>query len=87
MVEAIVREKGEEHITFTVNLLWQIWKDRNEINFKGNGRDPRVVVQRALTEWLEYQEIQGVGRKEEMEIRKKEGKQESWVAPEEGWSN
>ena len=35
LVEAIAREKGEEHITFTVNLLWQIWKDRNEINFKG----------------------------------------------------
>ncbi|XP_027061039.1 uncharacterized protein [Coffea arabica] len=85
LVEATVREKGEEHITFTVNLLWQIWKDRNEINFNGKGRAPGVVVHKALTEWLEYQEIQGEGMEEERELRQRVRKQERWAAPDKGW--
>ncbi|XP_071913980.1 uncharacterized protein [Coffea arabica] len=47
LVEATAREKGKEHITFIVNLLWQIWKDRNEINFNRNGRGPGVVTNKA----------------------------------------
>ncbi|XP_027177900.1 uncharacterized protein LOC113777055 [Coffea eugenioides] len=47
LVEATAREKGEEHITFIVNLLWQIWKDRNEINFNRKGRGPGVVTNKA----------------------------------------
>ena len=85
MVEATIREKGEEHITFTVNLLWHIWKDRNEINFNGKGRDPGVVVHKALTEWLEYQEVQYEGKEEGRESRLEAGKKGSWAAPNKGW--
>ncbi|XP_027109537.1 uncharacterized protein [Coffea arabica] len=85
LVEATIREKGEEHITFTVNLLWHIWKDRNEINFNGKGRDPGVVVHKALTEWLEYQEVQYEGKEEGRESRLEAGKKGSWAAPNKGW--
>ncbi|XP_071923288.1 uncharacterized protein [Coffea arabica] len=85
LVEATSREKGEEHVIFTVNLLWQIWKDRNEINFNGKGRGPGVVVNKAVTEWLEYQECVGEGSEEEEEPQQLKKEKGRWTAPDKGW--
>ena len=52
---AVVREKGREHITLTANILWQIWKSRNDKQFNNRSNEPMVVVNKALMEWNEYQ--------------------------------
>lgn len=53
--EAMNRENRENHITFTVNLLWQNWKSRNDIRFNGKRKKPRLIINKAMSEWLEYQ--------------------------------
>ena len=34
LMEAKGREDGEQHSALTVNILWQIWKSRNQMQFK-----------------------------------------------------
>ena len=51
---AVAREKGREHITLTANLLWQIWKARNDKQFNKMSNEPIMVVNKALMEWNEY---------------------------------
>ena len=41
-----------------------------------------MVVQRALTEWLEYQEAEEKGREGMAELKQEVKKQERWTAPE-----
>ncbi|XP_027083855.1 uncharacterized protein [Coffea arabica] len=55
---AAKEENGRERIILSVNLLWQIWKSRNARQFDENHGDPRMVVEKALREWREYQETQ-----------------------------
>lgn len=33
LLQAKERDKGEEHVAVTVNLLWHIWKAKNNSNF------------------------------------------------------
>ena len=47
-MESIVRDKGEDHIILTVNILWQIWKSRNAICFNDKRKDPFMVVTKKL---------------------------------------
>ena len=44
-----------------------------------------MVVQRAFTEWLEYQEVQEKGREGMAELKQEVKKQERWTAPEKEW--
>ncbi|XP_071918890.1 uncharacterized protein [Coffea arabica] len=52
--EPVTKEKGNERISLTINLLWQIWKSRNDKQFNGHGRDPLVAANKAVMEWQEY---------------------------------
>ena len=47
-MESILRDKGEDHIILTVNILWQIWKSRNAICFNDKRKDPLMVVTKQL---------------------------------------
>ena len=44
-----------EHIALIVNILWQIWKARNEKVLQENRRLPIKIIQKAQVEWLEFQ--------------------------------
>ncbi|CDP09717.1 unnamed protein product [Coffea canephora] len=53
MLEATNRIEGREHVELTVNILWQIWKRRNEWKFNAKRRHPWESIKKALQEWQE----------------------------------
>ena len=55
-MEVQTRKEGREHINLTVEILWQIWKVRNEAEFEGKDRHPMQVIRKAMKDWEEYQQ-------------------------------
>ena len=53
-MDAQKRAKGREHIALTINILWQVWKARNGVQFNRKKRCPGQIVNKAMQEWLEY---------------------------------
>ncbi|XP_071933891.1 uncharacterized protein [Coffea arabica] len=53
MLEASGRIEGREHIELTTNILWQIWKRRNEWKFNAKREHPWKTVNKAQQEWQE----------------------------------
>ncbi|XP_027150159.1 uncharacterized protein LOC113750373 [Coffea eugenioides] len=51
------RQAGDEHLGLTVNILWQIWKSRNEWEFNNNQRHALKTIQTAQEEWIEFCEV------------------------------
>ena len=39
LVQVKCRNEGKQHIVLTANILWQLWKDRNELEFERNDRE------------------------------------------------
>ncbi|XP_071927648.1 uncharacterized protein [Coffea arabica] len=71
-------------MVLTANLLWRVWKARNDGQFNEVERDPFIPINKALREWREYQETtknqEGEGNewiKDKIEFRK-------WELPEKG---
>ena len=64
LIQARSRKEGRHHIALTANILWQLWKDRNEREFEGKERESMKIVQKANTEWMEYEEV---GKEKEKE--------------------
>lgn len=58
IMEASNRIGGLEHIALTANILWQLWKARNNWEFNAKLRHPMKVVQIAHSEWLESVEAE-----------------------------
>lgn len=56
LAQARSRNEGKQHIALTANILWQLWKDRNELEFEGKEREGIRIVQKASTEWMEFEE-------------------------------
>mgnify|MGYP004702503179 CR=1 FL=1 len=82
---AVVREQGREHITLTVNILWQIWKSRNNIQFNNRSSEPLGVVNKALREWNEFQLAQEGGAKHVNLAMGEQVKGRRWEVPQAGW--
>ena len=66
-MEAQARKGGREHIELTINMLWQIWKSRNFIQFNREGRCPGMTINKAIQEWLEF-----------YNVNTKKGEDEKW---------
>lgn len=56
-MEARTRPEGFKHLSLTVNILWQIWKSRNNTEFKGKLQMPWKVIHTAQEEWMEFEEL------------------------------
>nr|XP_027081023.1 uncharacterized protein LOC113703745 [Coffea arabica] len=74
LMEAQTRREGLEHIALTVEILWQIWKARNEAEFEEKDRHPMEVIRKAIKDWEEYQQAQQM--EHHMSISKTEVAQE-----------
>lgn len=55
-MEARTRPEGIQHIALTVNILWQIWKARNEKEFEDSQKASFQIIHKAQEEWLEFVE-------------------------------
>ncbi|XP_027178118.1 uncharacterized protein LOC113777281 [Coffea eugenioides] len=64
LLGARARQGGLEHICLTANILWQLWKARNERVFKEKNKLPLQVIQKAMQEWMEHREAMEGIRKE-----------------------
>nr|XP_027082185.1 uncharacterized protein LOC113704482 [Coffea arabica]XP_027082186.1 uncharacterized protein LOC113704484 [Coffea arabica] len=53
-MEVTDRKEGREHIALTVDILWQIWKARNTVEFEDKERHPMKVITKVVMEWEEY---------------------------------
>lgn len=54
IMEATSRNGGGDHIALMANILWQLWKARNDWEFNDKVRHPLSVVQQAHHDWLEF---------------------------------
>lgn len=55
-MEACKKKKRKGHLELTAYIFWQIWKARNEAVFNNHQQEKRWVCQKALNEWIEYDE-------------------------------
>lgn len=46
----------DDQINLTSNVLWQIWKARNDREFNQKDKEPHRIIEKAQMEWLEYYE-------------------------------
>ena len=58
LLEVKARKDGMEHIALTEDILWQIWKARNESEFEDKERHPMEVIRKAIKDWKEYHQSQ-----------------------------
>ncbi|XP_027171847.1 putative late blight resistance protein homolog R1B-17 [Coffea eugenioides] len=63
LTQARSRKEGKQHLALTANILWQLWKDRNQLEFEGKEKDGLKVVQKASIEWMEFEEA-GTGKED-----------------------
>ena len=49
-MEVKARKEGRERITLTVDILWQIWKAINAVEFEDKERHPMKVITKAVKE-------------------------------------
>lgn len=58
---------GQQHLELTANVLWQIWKDRNDKEFKGKDNDRLHTINKAMNEWMEFTEAICKGKNRSIE--------------------
>ncbi|XP_071938995.1 uncharacterized protein [Coffea arabica] len=46
----------EDQVNLTINILWQIWKARNDREFNHKEKEHSKVIEKALKEWIEFEE-------------------------------
>ncbi|XP_027182039.1 uncharacterized protein LOC113780435 [Coffea eugenioides] len=78
LMEAKQRAAGRAHIALTINILWQIWKSRNKMQFQKEGSCPRFTINKAVGGWIEYNEANSNGRIEEQKDGKSDRKESRW---------
>ena len=49
--------QGQERVSLTINILWQIWKRRNKNLFEKFNQDPVRTVRKTQDEWLEFEQV------------------------------
>ncbi|XP_071923241.1 uncharacterized protein [Coffea arabica] len=54
--EAQASRGVEDQVNITINILWQIWKSRNNREFNYKEKVPFKIIEKAQQEWSEYNE-------------------------------
>ena len=66
-----------EHIALTANILWQIWKARNDRMFNNVQQYPLKIIQKAQNEWMEYKEAKDQEKRMSMLETPRAGEQQT----------
>ena len=53
VMEAAKRKQGQSHIELTTNILWQIWKARNEWQYNSKQKHLLKIAHKAQKDWQE----------------------------------
>ncbi|XP_071912447.1 uncharacterized protein [Coffea arabica] len=56
VIKAQMIRGNDEHINLIVNILWQIWKGRNDREFNHKDKEPHGIIEKASMEWMEFEE-------------------------------
>ena len=84
-MDAQDRIEGKNHIALTVNILWQIWKSKNQVQFNEMSNCPGRTAGKAVQEWAEHNEVRyGADNKEVMEKEQGAGISR-WYPPPQGF--
>ncbi|KAL3530139.1 hypothetical protein ACH5RR_009461 [Cinchona calisaya] len=74
-------EDGRKHIVLTVSILWQIWKVRNDWCFNRKRKEERLVINKALDEWHEFEECNEFRTEERSRTQTEERINNCWRPP------
>ena len=55
------RHSGANHLALIVNILWQVWKNRNELEFNNKKRQSVQIVQNTHEKWIKYSDAHRQG--------------------------
>ncbi|XP_071914089.1 uncharacterized protein [Coffea arabica] len=86
LMEVAKREEEREHISLTRNVLWQIWKNGNEIHFNGMKKNPIIPSNKAVNQWNEHRQAQEREKKESDRQRESDRELDGMQWPEEQMS-
>ncbi|XP_027070497.2 uncharacterized protein [Coffea arabica] len=64
VTQSLALNQGQERVSLTINILWQIWKARNKKLFEQANQDPVKIVRKAQEEWLEFEQVGSTDQKE-----------------------
>ena len=76
--------EGRNHIVLTVNILWQIWKSRNQVQFNGVRNCPERTANKVVHEWAEYNGVRVGEDKTEENGKKQVAESSRWYPPPQG---
>ena len=54
VTQTLSMNQGQDRVSLTINILWQIWKATNKKIFEQANQDPFKMVRKAQDEWLEF---------------------------------
>ncbi|XP_027090212.1 uncharacterized protein [Coffea arabica] len=85
MMKVQNRKEGRSHIALTVNILWQIWKSRNQVQFNEVRNCPGRTASKAVNELSEYQEVRYGEVKVAEQGKTQVAESSKWVPPPQGF--
>ena len=56
VTQTLSMNQGQDRVSLTINILWQIWKTTNKKIFEQANQDPFKTVRKAQDEWLEFEQ-------------------------------
>ena len=58
VMDAAKERCNQDHMNLIVNLLRQIWRSRNAIQFRNERKNPVTSINKSIGEWNEYDQVQ-----------------------------
>ncbi|XP_027150299.1 uncharacterized protein LOC113750534 [Coffea eugenioides] len=75
---------GLDRIQLTVSILWQVWKARNKMTFQAERGNAKLIVDKAHSEWLEYEACNETNGRPATPAEENGQSQQKWEPPKEG---